>query len=185
MSNAIRVTVAVAAAVLAIGEGRAFAQGTGAVGPYYAVPAWDQTLPSSTRFIVLSNFNSEAVLDRETGVVFEKSPSVTAHTWAAALEYCANKTVGAKKGWRLPTVQELSNLYNPAGNPTFPAAMPANHPFALTTSAYWTATEWTVSNDAVYIVNFSIGGNDGAFPQDKAGNFAAWCVRAGGVVNPQ
>jgi hypothetical protein len=40
---------------------------TTANGPYYATPSWDQTLPASTRFIVLSNFASEAVLDRETG----------------------------------------------------------------------------------------------------------------------
>ena len=28
---------------------------TTANGPYYATPSWDQTLPASTRFIVLSN----------------------------------------------------------------------------------------------------------------------------------
>src|SRR5437660_12527200 len=38
-----------------------------AVGPYYAAPSWDQTLAASTRFIVLSNMNGDAVLDRETG----------------------------------------------------------------------------------------------------------------------
>jgi hypothetical protein len=48
---------------------------TTAAGPYYANPSWDQTLPSSTRFIVLSNMNSAAVLDRETGLVWEQSPS--------------------------------------------------------------------------------------------------------------
>ena len=36
-------------------------------GTHYATPSWDQTLPASTRFIVLSNFNGKAVLDRETG----------------------------------------------------------------------------------------------------------------------
>src|SRR5258706_4372951 len=39
-----------------------------AVGPYYATPSWDQTLAVSTRFIVLSNMNGDAVLDRETGI---------------------------------------------------------------------------------------------------------------------
>jgi hypothetical protein len=34
-------------------------------GPYYANPSWDQQLPDATRFIVLLNWNSEAVLDRE------------------------------------------------------------------------------------------------------------------------
>ena len=44
---------------------------TASAGPYYATPSWDQT-PSSTRFVVLSNWNNEAVLDRETGLVWEK-----------------------------------------------------------------------------------------------------------------
>ncbi|HEY2920960.1 MAG TPA: hypothetical protein VGK77_18415, partial [Candidatus Binatia bacterium] len=39
---------------------------TTAAGPYYANPSWDQQLPASTRFIVLSNWASAAVLDRET-----------------------------------------------------------------------------------------------------------------------
>ena len=32
-------------------------------GPYYAMPSWDQTLPAATRFVVLSNFANQAVLD--------------------------------------------------------------------------------------------------------------------------
>ena len=39
---------------------------TVANGPYYALPAWDQTLPAAQRFIVLANFNNQAVLDRKT-----------------------------------------------------------------------------------------------------------------------
>ena len=46
-------------------------------GPYYAMPAWDQKLPASTRFVVLLDWNSEAVLDRNTGLVWEKSPATT------------------------------------------------------------------------------------------------------------
>jgi hypothetical protein len=58
---------------------------TTAPGPYYALPAWDQTLSSATRFIVLSNFGGVAVLDRETGLVWERSPSnTTSVTWFAA-----------------------------------------------------------------------------------------------------
>ena len=39
---------------------------------YHATPSWDQTLPAATRFIVLSNFGGQAVLDRETGLVWER-----------------------------------------------------------------------------------------------------------------
>ena len=49
-------------------------------GPYYATPSWDQKIQCDAqatcpRFVVLSNWNSEAVLDRETGLVWEKSPT--------------------------------------------------------------------------------------------------------------
>lgn len=46
------------------------AQAASAVRPYYAMPARDQTLPAATRFIVLTNMASQAVLDRETGLVW-------------------------------------------------------------------------------------------------------------------
>src|SRR5215469_107421 len=59
--------------MLGIANGSARAQIT-QNGPYYASPSWDQSLPASSRFIVLTTFNSEAVLDREPGLVREKTP---------------------------------------------------------------------------------------------------------------
>jgi hypothetical protein len=84
---------------------------TTAVGPYYATPAWDQTsactaLANCPRFVVLSNFSSKAVLDRETGLVWERSPDAAFQTQRSALMMCVMKTVGNRMGWRLPTIQE-------------------------------------------------------------------------------
>src|SRR5437660_5376822 len=99
------------------------------VGPYYATPSWDQTLACATtatcpRFIVLSNFASAAVLDRETGLVWERSPGDTnndgivnnsdALDWVDARIHCADKSVGGRKGWRLPSVTELASLVDPS-----------------------------------------------------------------------
>ena len=88
-------------------------------GPYYATPSWDQKLLSSTRFVVLSNWNSEAVLDRETGLVWEKAPGAPDYAnqlnWSIAHYVCtAIKAVGNRREWRLPTVQELASLLDPA-----------------------------------------------------------------------
>ena len=58
------------------------AQAASGPGPFYAEPAWDQKLACPTkancpRFLVLTNWNSEAVLDKETGLVWERSPALT------------------------------------------------------------------------------------------------------------
>ncbi len=66
MKHKLSTTLALVVLTVAIAVATARAQ-TVANGPYYAPPAWDQTLPSATRFIVLSNMGSAAVLDRETG----------------------------------------------------------------------------------------------------------------------
>ena len=71
---------------------------------------WDQVLPVSQRFVILQAFNSDAVLDKETGLVWEKSPQTTAVSSANVRLTCANKAVGGRKGWRLPSLTELSSL---------------------------------------------------------------------------
>ena len=79
-------------------------------GPYYPPPSWDQTLACPTenscpRFIVV--MSGEAVLDRETGLVWERSPSTQALLpWQAAQATCNRRLVGNRKGWRLPTIQD-------------------------------------------------------------------------------
>ena len=103
----------------------AYAQTT-ANGPYYATPSWDQTLPVSTRFIILSNFSSQAVLDRETGLVWERTPDATPRNLRQAASACHNKVIGGRKGWRLPTIAELTSLVDPSH---VDPALPVGHPF--------------------------------------------------------
>jgi uncharacterized protein DUF1566 len=145
-------------------------------GPYYASPSWDQTLPSSTRFIVLSNMNSEAVLDRETGLVWERSPDTSTFTWFDATGVCNALSLGNRLGWRLPTVQELASLVDRSVVPG--PTLPAGHPFQnVQSSFYWSATTDVSIPGGVWAVAFKLGGvatvaNGNAFP--------AWCVRGGG-----
>ena len=152
-------------------------------GPYYANPSWDQKLQCDTqatcpRFIVLSNWSSAAVLDRETGLVWEQSPDTNIHDWVGATFLCANNNVGGRKGWRLPSINELASLIDPSAVNPF---LPAGHPFTnVQSSLYWSAT--TVANVASSAWRVSLnGGSVGA--NDKASLLHAWCVRGGGALD--
>ena len=59
---------------------------------------------------MLDQFNSEAVLDRETGLVWQRSPVTGPAPWVAALSYCRQQVIGDRKGWRLPSYEEMSTL---------------------------------------------------------------------------
>jgi hypothetical protein len=154
-----------------------------AAGPYYATPSWDQTLPSSTRFIVLSNMSSNAVLDRETGLVWEQSPSTVTQSWEFAQLQCNFLAAGGRKGWRLPTIQDLASLVDPTVPPPGPT-LPPGHPFSnnVQQSGYWSASTFASGTTAAWFVNF-LDGNGG--PDDKTFTHFVWCVRGGQGVDPQ
>jgi hypothetical protein len=153
---------------------------TVAPGPYYAMPSWDQTLPASTRFVVLSNMRGEAVLDRETGLVWERSPlspctnplfCVTLdsgqRSWRQAHDRCRRLTTGHRGGWRLPGVQELASLvdFDPAN--TSQPKLPFGHPFiGVQPAAYWSATTVDQMDENLYEIPVAaylvvLGGNGG------------------------
>ena len=153
---------------------------TTAPGPYYATPSWDQQLPASTRFIVLSNWNNDAVLDRETGLVWEKVPPITAlSNWFDASSRCINLNTGGRTGWHLPTIQELLSVVDRSqSNPS----LPAGHPFTVQ-GVYWSATTAALALGSAYIV-FSANGVVNSEGKNLAGS-RAWCVRGGQGVDPQ
>ena len=82
-----------------------------------ALKSWSNKIPAAKRFVVLPDFNNEAVLDRETGLVWEKSPDQGgAYRWDTdeAAAACINSNVGGRKGWRLPAIDELASLIDPS-----------------------------------------------------------------------
>jgi hypothetical protein len=162
--------------------GPAGAQTTG-VGPYYAMPSWNQTLPSSTRFIVLSNMGSNAVLDRETGLVWERVPSTETFAWLNALSHCLDSNTGGRTGWRLPTIQELLSLVDRSQTP----ALPSGHPFTVP-SFFWSASTSAGSPDAAWMVGlrtFVGRPPGGVLANHKSNTTGAWCVCGGQGVDSQ
>jgi hypothetical protein len=151
-------------------------------GPYYATPAWDQQLPASTRFIILSNWSSAAVLDRETGLVWEKSPSTVSMTWDVAQGHCNGMATGNRKGWRLPKIQELASLIDPSVGSPGPN-LPIGHPFSnVQADRYWSATTTGYDNTQAWFVRFIDGVTPSIF---KSSPHLVWCVRGGSGTDIQ
>ncbi|MGA6826180.1 DUF1566 domain-containing protein [Nitrospira sp. NS4] len=163
--------------VAALAAGPAPAQTT-KPGPYYAIPSWDQTLPEPRRFIILSNFNGEAVLDRETGLVWEKTPISSLFPLRNARAECTSHTTGGRKGWRVPSVHELASLVDPANHDP---ALPTGHPFTNVQLdvAYWSGTfQQFLGSVDVWGVYFSGSGSvPGFFAYTSP--LHVWCVRGG------
>ena len=136
-------------------------------------PTWSQKLPADKRFLLV--LDGEAVLDRETGLVWEKSPDTTIRIWNDAVSYCYNKEVGGRKGWRLPTIEELASLVDTTqSNP----ALPSGHPFVNVQSGlYWSSTEYAGSPDNAWYVYMSNGFVN--FSSKSVDYFYVWPVRGG------
>jgi hypothetical protein len=119
------------------------------------VEAWDKITRKAKRFVVLRQFDFDAVLDSETGLVWQRSPDVTLRNWYQANEFCnRDAIIGERMGWRLPTVQELTSLLGGPLNANGRPVLPAGHPFGITDQSngdaaeFWSATVDAESDDA-------------------------------------
>lgn len=141
----------------------------------YIPHAWSQKLEASKRFEVV--LDGGAVLDKETGLVWEKSPEVIQihHGTDEIYEYVCDKEVGGRKGWRLPSVYELASLVDTTQqNPS----LPKGHPFTnIQNDYYWTSTSWYGTNMAV---SFKDGKVTSSYYDYSVGDdLYVWCVRGG------
>ena len=134
--------------------------------------SWHQILPTAERFeLVMSN---EAVLDRETGMVWERDTDATKYDWFMAQEHCYKATIGGRGGWRLPTIEELKTLDDPTqSNP----ALPNGHPFTrVQLSSYWSSTTQADFADGAWLFSFA-SGNAGYYY--KSYSYYVRAVRSG------
>lgn len=141
-------------------------------------PSWYQILSADKRFVLV--MNDEAVLDKETGLVWERSPGTTKTDWHTAMDVLVNKIIGGRKGWRLPTYEELASLVDPSQqNP----ALPLGHPFLTVqysnTDYYWSATTLYRATDNARGVEFKQGAIIYGAKYNTQANGLTWCVRGG------
>ena len=140
-------------------------------------PTWSQLLTTSERFELV--MGGEAVLDKETGLVWQRTPWVVAYTWDEACNKTPyNSLIGGRLGWRLPTVVELTTLLDKGQ--TSPA-LPIDHPFNFNVYNYelWTATPYTYfgSTNKAWFVTFN--NNGGALVADMNDTKFFMLVRGG------
>lgn len=142
-------------------------------------PTWSQILDStdgdpatgcdSSRFKCV--LGGEAVLDLETGLVWERVPSNSTFIEQLAEEHCLLRTTGGRSGWRLPQISDVRSLpdYSSA-----PFTLPEGNPFdAGAVIVFWSATK---QYNGVYWAQLNITNGETTWgpPGDLHG---AWCVR--------
>ncbi len=118
-----------------------------------------------------------AVLDRETGLVWERFPDLINIAWTGAPWYCNSKKVGGRYGWRLPSIEQLISLIDDAETG---ARLPQGHPFKGIhydpNNGYWTSTTYESKPSYAVLVQFTEAPLGMAF-KEKGRN--VWCVRGG------
>ncbi len=116
-----------------------------------ALPTWDRKIEGAKRFKLLSAFANEAVLDRETGLMWEIDASV-GFNWRNAHRHCALSNTGGRMGWRVPALDELLTIVDPARSPAVPDGAPFN---ALIVADVWTANEDLADATTAVSVDFN------------------------------
>jgi hypothetical protein len=165
--------------------GGAGGQGRAAVMP---VPTWDRQIEGPRRFQVLRDFDDDAVLDRETGIVWERVAGDTNGDqvvtipddeldWGSAKMHCLEKDVGDRKGWRLPTLHELLSLIVPSVPNDDAPKLPEGHPFIDVQSPgnYWSVTTHAGDPQNAWVVD--LFGNALFGQIDPFAVAFVWCVR--------
>lgn len=152
---------------------------------------WSQVISGAKRFTLLPQFSGEAVLDKETGLVWQLAPTEMFGNLPVASRYCADVSIGNRRGWRLPTLQELKSLTDPSeSSPT----LTAGHPFANIdlTHHHWSSTVTLDSPTYVWTMGFNVGEvartamcTAGTCPGAPIVELVAWCVRGGSGADAQ
>lgn len=133
-----RICNRIAAAIAAGCASLALASGAHAVD----LRDWGRKYDSaSERYVVLSQFDNQAVLDRETQLVWQRSVRSAAE-WFMARNTCYASGTGGRHGWRLPSLSELSSVGGTGG------VLPAGHPFQNVPAGtyFWSTTDWSTGS---------------------------------------
>lgn len=137
----------------------------------FAQDAWNHT--NSPRFQLLGAFANQAVFDRETDLVWERSPSPGAFTWSGAQDRCNRLVVGRRMGYRVPTIQELTSLLSIGSSPD---NLEPGNPFIAPPTlgqAIWSSTTSAIAPGNAWTMNLP----GSLMTLTKPALARCWCVR--------
>ena len=109
---------------------------------------WGKKYATSERFVVLAQFSNQAVLDKETQLVWQTVVAPVTETWYQAYYRCLGASTGGRHGWRLPTYVELASAVGGFTATTMPAALGS-----VPVGRYWTATEHVQFDGIAYALD--------------------------------
>ncbi|XYH95066.1 DUF1566 domain-containing protein [Sorangium sp. So ce1128] len=112
------------------------------------------------------------MLDRSTGLVWQRHASTTRFIWSDALEHCEELTLAGKEDWRLSSAKELLSIVDDqrSGPAIDLEAFPETP-----SDPFWSSTPAIDSADNAILVNFSNGASQDHTVLDRR---LARCVRS-------
>jgi formylglycine-generating enzyme len=123
---------------------------------------------SAVRFHVTGTTGQQLVLDRATGLTWQKE--YVTKTWKNALSYCEGLDYGGFTDWRLPNVNELLSLVN------YAKYSPSSDFPGMSSDWFWSSSSTSEFTNYAWNVNF--GNGDGGMNDDyKVYVYPARCVR--------
>lgn len=145
-------------------------------------PSWHRLLAAddgsdacpSSRFLCV--MGGAAVLDRETGLVWEQAPSSALQNWYSSIRRCQETQIAGRHGWRAPKIEELRSLLDETG--LLPAGVFGN---VQVDDYYWSTSVDPANSFNAAIHRFGVAVNFAVAQKDQFSGFHVWCVRGAGA----
>jgi hypothetical protein len=161
--------LSVAMSVMAVGQTKA--------------PAKAPAKPVTTTGERLKDNRDGTVTDKKTGLMWQQDDDRKQRNWSESQDYCGNLSLAGHKDWRLPSIQNLTDLFQVIGSDEqvqkkyFPRMITNVELYPGIVAGYWSSTVGggrvlpDTDKDEAGIVSF----HDGAVQTGAMNFFALYC----------
>ncbi len=132
--------------------------------------AFDKCTPQNFTIVDTGIENENIVLDNNTKLQWQQTPSEETMFWKNAYIYCDTLNYGGFDDWRLPNPLELLTIVDNSGD-----SMPVE---PLYSKKFWTSKTYDTANEAYYFNAFYP-----SYRGSKFNNYKVLCVRGNEIPN--